>query len=580
MRRDRQRLGWIAGLVIAFLGAAAAAPPKPAVVVVLGEAPWALADAAAGARIAASAAPPQAFPAGVQIQAVQVAPGQAGRKAALRQVRAASPLGVVCLTPRDAASWWKAARSIKVPWISIRGVPPDGTTNPGHWLHVGYSPEAVAVELADRLVAPLFARRVGIVTDGSDRGLRIAAGVARNLSPSAKLAGVRTWPTTPKPQALAPLKALEADWLVVALQGENAQAFVRAVAASDWRPKLLFADGARDEVLLTLAEGALEACAFLDAPDPELQGRLGESLLDGWDRQDRAFAAVVPRAFEAARLIIRAVARSKKGSRKLGRVWQAFNPTEPAVGTFGKLAFGPHGRLLRLPFSMWRVHKGTYEEWPADLFPTVGCGPPIGFGRPPRPPVGDRGKIGYLHFGEGDKRTIAADLEPVDCIPKARPPRSMQSSRTSCWRVRCGWLISSTGGSPTGHLCRAGPGAWRSHGRCRKTASPGGAFGPPSSQGTIPPPGVARSGPGSRSTPRFSSARCTRSMRWIRRCRLPTCRCWTGRTDGVTTRPRTVAWTTSGVSWMGSPVPWDSRWPTNMVTVAAAATTRSIPRRS
>ena len=424
MRGARQRAFWGWAVVAGLATAAFAAPKKPAVVVVLGEASEVerLADAVEAARVATLGASQGVFPDGVVVQPVAAPDDTAGWKQALRKLRAAKPVGVIALPPAEVAPrWWKSARGIKVPWISVTGVPPSGLDNPGHWLHVGASAEAVAVELSDRLVAPLAARRVGVVHEPGDLGIRIAAGVARNLSPSAKLAGIREWPAEPTDSTLNALRAFEADWIVVALQGRRARELAGLLAKSDWRPRLLFTDGARDEALLQAAQGALEGCTFLDAPDPELQGRLGEQLLDGWERGDRPWAAVVARAFEAARLILLGVEKAE-GRRKLSKVWPALDPTTPAVGTFGKFAFGPHGRIERFPFSFWRVHKGSYQMWPADLFPTEGCGPPIGFGRPPRPPVHERGKIGYLHFSEGEKRTIQDDLAACGLHTKGKAP--------------------------------------------------------------------------------------------------------------------------------------------------------------
>ena len=232
--------------------------------------------------------------------------------------------------------------------------------------------------------------------------------MSRNLSAQITLAGVRVWDPDAGAATLQALNALEAGWIYVAMNGGPLKHFVETLAASAWRPKLFFADGARDESLLAVAGDALEDCVFLDGPDPELNGRLGEALLDAIERAGRPLDVVTVRAFEAARLVLTAVASAE--ATKLKKVWAALEPEVPRPGTLGKLGFEHHGAVHFFPFTYWRVEKGRHELWPAGLLPTPGCGPPLGFGHPRTAELHPKGKLGVLTYGGVDKRTIEDDL--------------------------------------------------------------------------------------------------------------------------------------------------------------------------
>jgi hypothetical protein len=85
-------------------------------------------------------------------------------------------------------------------------------------------------------------------------------------------------------------------------------------------------------------------------------------------------------------------------------------PETPDPGVLGPVAFEAHGGIRLFPLTFWRVKDGKVEPWPQGLLPTPDCGPPLGFGRPPPAPLNPRGKLGYLTYGEGERRTIEADL--------------------------------------------------------------------------------------------------------------------------------------------------------------------------
>lgn len=420
-RRDdsgggRARIGALAFLgLLVCLGlpaAGQAAPPKPAVLAVIGHAAdggrlaAAAAAAAFSARRAATRGPLEG---GVEVLAFDDDGSEAGLKKALKALRAKRPVGVLALPSADLEeAYWKAARKISVPWFTLTGRSPNRLQAPEYLLHLGPTPVAQAVVAADGMLAPIATRRVAVVYEPTRRGLAMAAAFGRNLGAGVALGGARAWDPEDGTGALVGLQAFEAEWLYVAMAGGTLQHFVKTLAASDWRPKLLFADGARDASLLDVGGDALEGCVFLDGPDPEMQGRRGEDLLDMLDGAGKPVEAISARAAEAARRILAAVADAE--STKLKRVLESLAPAEVRPGVLGPMAFERSGEVQAYGYTWWRVQKGSYEPWPEGLLPTPGCGPPIGFGTPRTARINDRGKLGYLTWGGAEQRTIEQDL--------------------------------------------------------------------------------------------------------------------------------------------------------------------------
>lgn len=404
---------------------AQAAPPKPVVLAVIGHAGDAgrLAGAVLGAEIAAKTAKAEGpLAGGVLVESFDDGGSVAGFKKALRKLRARKPLAVLALPSADLEpSYWKAAGSVRVPWVTLTGLAPDKLQSPDYLVHLGPTPVGQGVVAADGTLAPLAARRVGVVHEPTRFGRTLAGAFTRNLSERVQLAGVQAWDAEAGGAAtLRALKAFEAEWLYVALNGAALHAFVKVLAASDWRPRLFFADGARDESLLGIAQGCLEGCVFLDGPDPEMHGRLGENLIDAVERADRPLEVVTSRAFEAARRVLAAALAA--GSTKLKHLWTAFAPGEERAGALGRLSFEPFGGVRLYRHTYWRVKDGAYEEWPGGLLPTPGCGPPIGFGRPRMATLGAKGKLGVLTWGGDDKRTIEQDLAEIGLSTKGKHP--------------------------------------------------------------------------------------------------------------------------------------------------------------
>jgi len=428
------RLRIVCALFVALLGplglssgALEGAPEAPVVLAVLGSSQDAgrLAGAALGAALAAKQAPRDGpLAGGVLVESFDDGGNTAGFKKALRRLRARKPVAVLALPTGDLSPRvWKAAGSLRVPWITLSGLAPDRVRSPDYLLHLGPTPVGQGVVAADAMLAPLAARRVAVLHEATPFGRTLAAAFTRNLSSRVRLAGVAAWPTADAdgPALLRTLKTFEAGWVYVALGGAPLHAFVRTLAASDWRPKLFFADGARDASLLADAAGALEGCVFLGGSDPEMHGRLGEDLVEAVERSAEPLEAVTPRAYEAARRLLAALHAA--GSTRLKNVWAALQPGEDQPGVLGTLHFDPFGAVRLFPFGLWRVAKGAYEEWPAGLLPTPGCGPPLGFRTPPTATLGDKGKYGVLTWGGPDKRTIDDDLFQIGLGTQGRHPK-------------------------------------------------------------------------------------------------------------------------------------------------------------
>ncbi len=414
-------LGLGLGLLLPTAGLHAA-PKKPLVIAVVGSLADGerLASAANGARIAAAAAGKKGpLAAGVTVESVDAGTDKKAFQTTLRKARTKKPALVIAVPPDDMHPiYWKAARSLRVPWVTVAGMAPDSVRNPGNLLHLGPTPVGQAVIAADAATAPLAARRVAAVHEPTEYGRTLASTFARNLSSRITLAGVQEWGPDAGEETLGGLKAFEAEWIYVAMNGSHARRFVKTLAASGWRPKLFFADGARDESLLALGREALEGCVFLDGPDPELHGRLGERLIDDLERADQPLDVVTVRAYEGVRRLLGAMV--KAAATKLKKVWAALEPEIPAPGTLGTISFEHHGAIRMLPMTFWRVKDGAYEMWPRGLLPTEGCGPPIGFGRPKTATYNTKGKLGFLTYGEGEKRTIEQDLYECGLITKGK----------------------------------------------------------------------------------------------------------------------------------------------------------------
>ena len=414
--RDRGR-GWRV-LLLALLAASAgsqavrAAPPKPVQVVVVG---W-LADAgrptaaALGARIAATQAPRVGpLAGGVEVVLLDDGGSERGLQTALGRLRSIKPAAVLALPTGDLeARYAQGAQKVPAVWTTLTGRAPDVTRWPPYVLHLGPTPVAQGLAAADGMLAPLAARRVAVVHEATGFGTELAAAFARNLGRGVTLAGTRAWGPDEGPEALGTLRGLEAEWIYVAMGGAPLHRFVEVLGGSDWRPKLLFAHGARDETLLALGGEALSGAVFLGGPDPEMHGREGERFVDQVLRAGAPRQGLTARAYEATRRVLRAV--TDADSTKLKRVLEAYRPETPHPGVLGELRFDPHGAVRAFPFTWWRVEQGRLEVWPGGLLPTPGCGPPLGFGTPRTAEVNDHGKIGYLTWGPPDRRTIERDL--------------------------------------------------------------------------------------------------------------------------------------------------------------------------
>ena len=395
-------------------GEVRAAPPKPIVLAVLGSPGdgGRFEAAQAGAQVAAAQATAAGRP--TRVVAFDDQGTSAGLKTAMAKLKSAKPYGVIVAPNASRVDdYWKAVRTLRVPVVFSSAVTPDLTRNKGHVFHLGPTAAADGVYAADALLAPIAARRIGIVHEASPYGAAAAATVARNLSPDITLAGIEVWPAVGDEEGrqavAAAIRSFEADWVVAVVRGRSADELVTTLAQREQRQLLLFTDGNRRASLVALAPDFLEGCAFIGGPDPELVGRVGESAVLGLEELGAPHDAEAIRAFEAARRLLGAHETTK--GEKGRKLVEALEAGETVSGAMGPLAFEAHHGIRLFPFRLWRLKKGRLDGWPEGLLPTPGCGPPMGFGHPPTASVNERrGRIGYLTYGEGDTRTIEADL--------------------------------------------------------------------------------------------------------------------------------------------------------------------------
>ncbi len=402
-------LGRLGGVTVA-----SAAPPKPIRLGVLAtkDDGGRLAAARAGVEVLAAQVRARGQP--VEVLALDDSGSVAGLKAALTKLKRARVAGVIVAPRGDLVdAYWKAVRSLRTPVVFTAVVTPDLTRNKGHVFHLGPTAAAEGVFAADALVVPIAAHRVGIVHEATPYGSAVAAAVARSLSSDITLAGIEVWPEAPEETqadaVAAAIRSFEADWVVAAVRGRSADQLVRTLARREQRQAMLFTDGNRRSSLAALAPELLEGCAFVGGPDPELVGRVGESVVLGLEERGAPVDVDALRAFEGARQIVEAHERTggASGRKLVEAVWAG----PEVVGALGAIGFERHHGIRLFPFALWRLDHGRYDTWPVAFLPTPGCGPPLGFGKPPAAEVNKRrGKIGYLTYGEGDTRTIEADL--------------------------------------------------------------------------------------------------------------------------------------------------------------------------
>ena len=421
MGSSRPLLRALALPVLLGLAAApvAAAPPAAPVVAVLG-------GAANGDRLEIMARGARAAAAGFAGARVEVfddrgTPG--GLAAAVKRLKRARPVGVVA-APDGALldDTWQAVRGMRgLPVFMLAGVGPDLTRNRDNVWHLGPSAATEAVQAADALLAPLAARRVAVVHEDTPHGKALATRFARSLSRFVTLVGVQAWDEEAGEADARGLAALEVDWIYAAVTGRHAVSFARALEAAGTPRRCLFADGGRGESLLAHAPTALEGSLFLDGPDPELAGRIGESAVEALEQAGVPVDALALRAFEATRRILGAVRTAE--SSKFSRVRAALEAAAGEAGVLGALTTEPHRGIRFFPFTYWVVRGGRAEIWADGLLPTPGCGPPLGFGRPPPAEINEqKGRVGYLTYGEGDKRTIEQDLFEIGLSTNGKDP--------------------------------------------------------------------------------------------------------------------------------------------------------------
>ena len=402
--------------VLAPRAATAAPRTEPLVLGVLGSAAEGrrLRAAEAGAKAAAG------FPGlpalegrHVEVVALDDGGSEAGLDAAVAKLKARKPVGVLALPAGDLrAAYADVMRRWRVPWFVLTAWTVDGVRGAGNVWHLGPSVASQAVAAADALRSPLGAASVAIVHEPTTLGLELRDALHRNLPPVAQDLGARAIEPGQEAALVASLAALKPDWTYVAATGRHLEAFVRAVGALEPPLKCLYADGARSDALLAAAPKAFAGSVALGGPDPEGEGRAGETLVLTLEKAGEPSEETTVRAAEAARRLLLAAGTADGTSLK--KLLEALAPETPVQGLLGKVGFEPPGGIRYFPHRLWRVRKGRFEEWPAGALPTPECGPPLGFRRVKPVATNPRGRLGWLTWGEKPVRTIEADLKGLN----------------------------------------------------------------------------------------------------------------------------------------------------------------------
>lgn len=401
----------------AALRPAAAAPrAEPVVLGLLGSSADGRALAAAKAGLLAAGDLPGLPEAGGRATEIVVQEDggtAAGLEAAVKALRARKVVGVVALPSGELRpAYAEAARRLRVPWFVVGPWSVDGVRGAGSLWHLGPSVLVQGVALADALRSPLGASSVAIVREPTALGVELAQVLERNRPPVAQALGTFTWEPGQEAALWTQVVALKPDWVVVAATGRHLESLARALGALSEPPRCLFCDLSRCATLRTLAPRALEIAVLLGGPDPEGEGRVGEALLTLLERAGPPDDEVAVRAAEAGRRLIAAARLAATEAH--GKLVEALAPGTPTAGLLGTYAFEPSGATRFFPVRLWRVRRGRFEEWPPGLLPTPDCGPPLGFGRPPTPAPGARGRLGWLTWGEKPVRTVEQDLAALN----------------------------------------------------------------------------------------------------------------------------------------------------------------------
>ncbi len=334
----------------------------------------------------------------------------AGLEAAVKTLRARRVSGVVALPSGDLReAYAEAARRLRVPWIVIGPWAADALRAAGGLWHLGPSIARQGLTLADALRSPLGAESAAVLHDPGSAGRELADALRRNRPPVARDLGAFELGPGVEAEAVAQAAATGAQWLVVAATGRALEACAKALEGLEPVPRCLFADLARSATVQALAPRVFEAGVLLGGPDPEGEGRLGETLLSTLERQGAPEDELAVRAAEAGRRLL--LAARQAGSDAHKKLVEALAPERPVAGLLGTYAFDPSGSTRAFPCRLWRVRPGgRFQEWPAGLLPTPACGPPLGFGRPGVPPRARKARLGWLTWGEKPVRTIEQDL--------------------------------------------------------------------------------------------------------------------------------------------------------------------------
>ena len=311
-----------------------------------------------------------------------------------------------------------AAKRSRLPTVLVGSVGPRMTLDRDSPLFfVGPWPVEHAIQVAIALQAPCASVVPGLVVEDTPRGREMEAAIRRNVGPRQTVCGtVFVAPEgAPAPEALARLRDVRCDRLVVVGEPDLLAATVAAARGLGWKVPFLGADGTLSKAAGPVAAASPEVDAFFAVGSPTRTAIAApRALLDAIDRTPAAGSAPFPRAvsaYTAAELLF-ASSEGTKPPREAEVVSalraQRYGDDETKTPFFDQV-----GRAALMKWRPWRTGAKGPEPMDPALVPIDGFGPLIRMRTPAAYAAQPGTKVVWLTFGDDQvapKRSIDKDL--------------------------------------------------------------------------------------------------------------------------------------------------------------------------
>jgi ABC-type branched-subunit amino acid transport system substrate-binding protein len=312
---------------------------------------------------------------------------------------------------------YAAAKKSKAPTILVGGVGPRLTLERDHPLFfLGPWPVEHAIQVAIALQAPCASVVPGLVVEDTPRGRELEAAIRRNVGPRQTVCGT-VWVAAgaaPAPEALAKLRDLRCDRLVVVGEPDLLDATAAAARGLSWKVPFLGAEGTLSKAS-SVASGATPADVYFVVGAPtRTAGAPPRAILDAIDRTPAAGSAPYPRsvaAYTAAEMLF----ASSEGLKppKDAEVVAALRGQRYGDDESKTTFFDQVGRASLYKWRPWRVGAKGPEPFDPALVPIDGFGTLIRMRTPAFFDAQPGTKVVWATFGDeksSQKRSIEKDL--------------------------------------------------------------------------------------------------------------------------------------------------------------------------